>query len=364
MIQETRDRSSYPDSPHPSHWYLSNWIAKPYSIVFVGVVLFILIFGIVILLSYRQFETIRHNALTSDKTTANLLANLILEHNKATIGILQSYAHRPRFTAAVKSKDLAEAHRHLSDLKKNAEIDLTFVTDKRGILWTNFPLSPEAIGKDLSNRDWYKGISSHWKPYISTVFKLIVGDKSLAVAVCVPIFDEKERVIGILGNSQRLSFIDETIEQVTFSPYTTVNVIDRAGKILYSNKFPYRENIKGYRFFPIIEPAIKGKKQQIEIKDSQKDQEKSYLTVVPVGDIGWTVIIERSLRDIYRSDLRLFIEIGAVSFLLFLLIIFFLIYLRKANLFRKTEGLLQAETKLRQGDEKLRALSSRQEAIQ
>ena len=208
-----------------------------------------------------------------------------------------------------------------------------------------------------------KGISAHWKPYISTVFKQIVGDKALAVTVCVPIFDEKEMVIGILGNSQRLSFIDDTIEQVTFSPYTTVNVIDRAGKILYSNKFPYRENITDYRFFPIIEPAVKGKKQQIEINDPQKDQEKSYLTVVPMGDIGWTVIIERSLRDIYRSDLRRFIEIGVVSFLLFLLIIFFLVYLRKATLFRKTEELLQSETKLRQGDEKLRALSARHEAI-
>ncbi len=363
MIMETRNRSSYPDSPHPGRGHPSDWIAKPYSIVFTAVGLFILIFGIAIFLGWRQFETTRHNALTADKTTANLLADLILEHNKATIGILQSYAHRPLFIDAVKNKDLAGAYRHLSDLKKNAEIDLTFVTDKRGILWANFPVFPEAIGKNLSNRDWYKGVSSHWKPYISTVFKLIVGDKPLAVAVCVPIFDEKGRPIGILANSQRLGFIDDAIERVPFSPYTTVNVIDRAGKILYSNKFPYRENITDYRFFPILEPAVKEKKQQIEMNDPQKDQEKSYLTVVPVGDIGWTVIIERSLRDIYRSDLRRFIEIGAISFLLFLLITFFLVYLRKATLFRKTEELLQAETKLRQGEEKLRALSSRQEAI-
>jgi PAS domain S-box-containing protein len=45
------------------------------------------------------------------------------------------------------------------------------------------------------------------------------------------------------------------------------------------------------------------------------------------------------------------------------MITFFLIYLKKVTLFRKTEELLQAEKKLRQRDEKLRALSSRQEAI-
>ncbi|MCX5823634.1 MAG: PAS domain S-box protein, partial [Deltaproteobacteria bacterium] len=360
---ETRDRSSYPDSPHPGYGHPNDWIDKHYSIMFTGIVLFILIFGIAIFLGYRQFETTRHNALTADKTTANLLADLILEHNKATIRILQSYANRSTFIDAVKNKDVTGVYRHLPDLKKNAEIDMAFVTDKRGILWTNFPLFPESIGKDLSYRDWYKGISSHWKPYISTVFKLIVGDKPLAVAVCVPIFDQEGRPIGILGDTERLSFLDVAIQRVPLSPYTTVNVIDRAGHIIYSNKFPYQENITDYRFFPILEPAVKEKKQQIEINDSQKDQEKHYLTVVPAGDIGWTVIIERSLRDIYRSDLRRFIEIGAVSFLLFLLIIFFLVYLRKATLFSKTEELLHAETKLRQGDEKLRALSSRQEAI-
>ncbi len=153
-----------------------------------------------------------------------------------------------------------------------------------------------------------------------------------------------------------------TIERVPFSPYTTVNVIDRAGQILYSNRFAYREKIADYPHFQMLDRALKDKKQQIE-EHPHKDQEKLYLTVVPIGKIGWTVIIERSLRDIYRSDLRRFIEIGAVSFLLFLLIIFFLVYLRKASLFRKTEELLQAETKLRQEEEKLRALSSRQEAI-
>ena len=338
-------------------------VAESYSIAIVAVVLFILIFGIAIFLSYRQFETTRQNALANDKTTANLLADLILEHNRATIGILQSYAHRSRFIDAVKKKDLAEVHRHLSDLKKNTEIDLTFVTDKRGILLMNFPMFPESTGKDLSYRDWYKGVSSYWKPYISTVFKLIVGNKPLSIAVCVPIFDEKGRPIGILGDTQRLSFLNAAIERVPFSPYTIVNVIDRAGQILYSNKVPYQESITDYRFFSIIEPAMKEKKQQIEMNDPQKDQEKRYLTVVPVGDIGWTVIIERSLKDIYRSEFRRFIEIGAISFLLFLLITFFLIYLRKATLFRKTAELLQAEIKLRQEEEKLRALSSRQEAI-
>jgi|GEM_PF-3043880 len=349
-------------SPHPGGGNLSDWIAKPYSIMFAGVVLFILIFGIAFFLGWRQFNDTRNNVLASDKTIANLLADVILQHNRTTIRILQSYAHRPSFIAAVETKDLAGIDRRLSDLKKNADIDTTFVADKSGILLTNLPVFPESRGKDFSQRDWYKGISAHWKPYISAVYKRIIGDKPLAVAVCVPIFDEKERPIGILGNSQRLNYIEDTIEKIPFNPYTTVNVIDQGGKILYSNRYSYRETIAEYPHLPMLDRAMKDMRQQIE-DTRHKDLGELYLTVVPIGDIGWTAVIERSLRDMYRSALRGFIEIGAISFLLFLLIIVLLVYLKKFTLFRKTEELLQAETKLRQKDEKLRALSSRQEAI-
>ncbi|MDD5724356.1 MAG: cache domain-containing protein [Syntrophales bacterium] len=251
-------RSFYRAIPRPGDRHSGGWFAKPYSIVFTAVVLFLLILVIALFLGYRQFESTRHNALSADKTTANFLADLILAHNKATIGILQSYARRPLFIDAVKDKDLAEVHRHLSDLKKNAGIDLTFVTDTRGILWANFPLFPEGIGVDLSYRDWYKGVSSDWKPYTSTVFKLIVGDKPLAAALCVPIFDEEERVIGVLASSQRLGFIADAIKRVPFDPHTTVTVIDREGQLLYSNKVSYQETVTDYRFFPIAEEALRG----------------------------------------------------------------------------------------------------------
>ena len=115
---ETRDRSIDPDSPRPGRGHPIDWISKPYLIVSAAVGLFILIFGIAIFQGWRQFEATRNNVLTADKTTANLLADLILAHNKAAIGILQSYAHRPLFIAAVKKKDVAGAYRHLSDLKK------------------------------------------------------------------------------------------------------------------------------------------------------------------------------------------------------------------------------------------------------
>ncbi len=308
------------------------------------------------MLGHRHMETTTRTVLTGDKTTANLLAAFIEEHNKATLGILQSYANRPRFIDAVKNKEKNEAGRHLSDLQSNANIDLTFVTDPDGILWINFPYFSEAIGKDLSHREWYQGISSQWKPYISSVFKLIVADKPLAVAVCVPVSDEKERVVGILASSQRLDFMKEIVEKQPLLPDSRVSVIDRQGQILYSNTYPYRDLIAKHPLSSDIHEATQEKQRQLTITKQQQNGDRLYLTVDSVGASGWNVIVERSRKDIFRGERNHFIELASIILLFYALSIFLLMYLKKTSLFKKTEKLLRTE-------QELRTLSSRHEAI-
>lgn len=349
----TQKRFPPPDSLKPGDKAARDWIANPYSILFVSVILFFFIFGFAVLQGYQHFQTTRRNLLIANQTTANLLADLIQERNKATIRILQSYAQRNRFIDVVRKRDFAGVQEQLWELKKNAEIDLTFVTDPRGILWANFPVYPEAIGKDLSSRDWYKGVSFRWRPYISNVFQLIVEDKPLAVSICVPVFDQKERVIGILGTSQRLDFLKNATQNVPLDSSVTVTVTDRAGQILYSNKDEHRKSVAHYRFFPFVEKALQENRRQIEIGDP----EKGHLTVAPMIEIGWTVILEESMKNIYRLEARRFIEIGATSILLYMLILFMLIYLRKASLLKKAQELLKAEEEKNLSQEKAKRLA-------
>lgn len=104
------------------------------------------------------------------------------EHLKAISGVLQAYGSRPLLIAAVKKKDFREGIKHLAKLKEdNPEIDSVFLVDPGGILWGNFPVFKETHGQDFSRRDWYKGVSKGWKPYVSSVFKRVVGEKDLAV---------------------------------------------------------------------------------------------------------------------------------------------------------------------------------------
>lgn len=349
-------RLLYPDSQHLGDEQPGSWLVNHTATLLIGVTLFVIIIFVSIFLGYRDMETATQAALTGDKTTTSLFAAFIEEHNKATLGILQSYANRPRFIAAVKSKEIAEANKHLSSLQSSTNIDLTFVTDPKAIVWINFPYFSEAIGKDLSQREWYKVMVSQWKPYISSVFKLIVADQPLAVAVCVPVYDEQENVIGILGSSQRLDFLIDAIQDIPLPPDSIISVIDQTGHMLFSNTYIFREQLSKHPLSTEIIAATQEKKLQIIKYDQLQDLGRRYLTFLPIDDCGWTVIVERSRKDVFRAEIRHFFELGVTALLLYTLVMVFLVFLEKKSQFKRTEKLLKTELEMR-------ALSARHEAI-
>ena len=259
------------------------------------------------------------------------MATVLAKHEKASTGVLLSFADRPLLIKAVKEKDLAAVHSHLEVMKRNnPEVDLIFLTDKDATIWANYPIYPEAIGQNVSNRDWYQGVSARWEPYTSTVFQLIVGDKALAVATAVPVLDEKGEVIGILGISRRLDFMATTIQNTYLNPDTTVNVIDQKGQLLFSNKYPFRDKVTDYPLIPVVQQAIKGNEHLIEAPEPYGGDGKSYLTQYPVEHVGWTVVVERRHEDILHSAYRGFIEIGTIAILLFSLAGSFIFYQQKS----------------------------------
>lgn len=90
-------------------------------------------------------------------------------------------------------------------LKKNQDFNLALITDKKGLLWADFPAFP--VGSNISYRDCYKEVSSDWKPHVSGVFQIMTGNKHLVTAFSVPVFDEKANPIGILTIYKKIVFL-------------------------------------------------------------------------------------------------------------------------------------------------------------
>ena len=318
------------------------WLVKPRFIIILILLLFIVISGITALFISQQYKDATRRAAASDQMVTKLFSDIIRERERSTINILLSYAGRPLFIDAVKKRDAAGAGKHIEALaKSNGEMDTTFITDKKGVLWANYPDFPEAIGKDLSYRDWYKGVSSKWAPYISTVFKQIVGAKALAVAVAVPVFDREGHVIGILANAQRLDFLADTIRHIALETYTEMTVIDSAGNIIYSTSRPYTVQITRFPALAFVQKAMREGRNQIEAPESPNNAGPVFFTVSPVAEIGWTVVAEHRKGDTARAGYGHMAATAATSLLLFVALSLLLLYTRKHSL------LAEAETRFR-----------------
>jgi PAS domain S-box-containing protein len=296
----------------------------------------------------NHYQYVFKNVITENTLTANLLSSLLYEHQKAAISILESYAQRPLFIDAVKKKDFHRAIYHLKSLSEHhTEIDALFITDKSGTVWANYPVSKESYGKNLAYRDWYKGVSKKWRPYISSVFRLIVLKKDLAVAVSVPVLDGQGKVIGILGSTQRTLFLATFIKGNTIDPEKSITLLDQEGNIIFSNALPYQEKITKYPDAHVLEKALAGVFIDMEIADAKEKGSISYISIAPVEGIGWSVIVGQEKNAILKPLYGYFILSAVTGFVIFILLAVSLLYFRREYKYRKTKELFQAEEKYR-----------------
>lgn len=304
---------------------------------------------------YRHHVANTEQALHEDRSSANLLSLLLDEHLKKVISIMESYGNRPLLLRAVKGKNAQKALVHLISLTRNPDIDSVIITDRQGTLWAAYPERPEVLGKNFAYRDWYKGISNEWKPYISDAYLRVVAEKDLAVAVGVPLFNEKEEVIGILQNVYRTVSVSNMIKQLPLDPGASISVADRKGQLIYSTRYDIEKEIRFYPFHADMKKAMAAKTNTFAVDDHEFGGRTRYISFALVGNIGWTVFMERDKRSILLSEITYYIQVITISVLLLLSIIIFLFYSRKQVTAQQLTEQLQAEKKMRASQERFKS---------
>ncbi len=315
----------------------------------------VIIVFLFIITSFVTFQIIRSHyqyvfddTIAENKSTAKFLSTLLYEHQRAAMGVLESYARRPLFIDAVEKKDFNHVISHMRSLSTvHAEMDALFITDQLGTLWANYPVDSKGFGKNLAYRDWYKGVSKNWTPYVSTLFRLIVLEKGLAVAVSVPVFDKKGKVIGTLNASQDIAFLATLVKENTIYPKQNITLLDQEGSIIFSNTVPYEKEITKYPIAQVLEKAVAGTISDMEIADAKGDGRISYVSIAPVRGIGWSVIVGQEESVILKSLYVYSTRSAITGFVIFLLLTFCVFYVRREYKYRKSIELLQAEEKYR-----------------
>ena len=305
------------------------------------VAVFVFIFAVASLVSYTSYKNAVRNTIRSNETRADLLGKIVLEHHRAALGIVQSYTSRPLLVDAVRKKDFEGALLHLTNLsKENPEMVSSWISNPDSTAWVNFPVDKRGFSKDLSHRDWYKGVSKEWKPYVSDIYKLFTQNEDLAVSLCVPIFDDKKKVIGIFGASLATVFYNDLVKHISFDMDASITLIDREGHVIYGDKYPYEKKIIAYPLFDTVQRMTRTAHGTIEVRDTSDQSRVRYVSSARVEEIGWSVVVEKPRSNVVRSILGEFVQIAVISLLTFLVAAILMVNLRNKR--RQVEALEEA----------------------
>lgn len=343
-----------PREINPTETY--HWVTKRRNIALIVLIYFLILSITSFLLCYRHYRETTEHTLLNDRQSASVHALLIEVYLHDIVSTMEAYTNRPLLMQAVSQKNWEQAKQHLLNLTQlNPNIDSVIITDVKGTAWVAQPYRPDVLGINFAHRDWYRGVSRQWKPYISEAILRVTGEKDTAIHVAVPIYDKQDAVVGVLLNAQRAVEMGKTLRQAPLEQGLFISITDHKGVIIYSSRYAYERALVRYPFHKAVKDGMAKGVQTVAVSDPSADGAIRYISSATVKDIGWKIFVGRDRSSVLAASSGYFLQIILICFLLFLGITFFLLYARKRVMIqteieklRNENELLASETRFRE----------------
>ena len=147
-------------------------------VVFLLLVLPVLLIGA---FSYQQaYRDLTANTYARRQALAYLAAGITTEKLDRLKDIGVSLATRVRFRQLVAENKWREAIEILRSVPKDFPfIERLFLATPEGTLTADIPEVASLRGQNFSHRDWYRGVSRNWEPYVSEVYRRAAAYESI-----------------------------------------------------------------------------------------------------------------------------------------------------------------------------------------
>ena len=245
-------------------------------------------------------------------SAATITADSVSQSFEHSLNLARTIAASPDVIAAVQRRDEEGVRARLRTVVESYPlIDRAFVTDPTGLLWSDYPRAPESLGQSFSHRDWYRGLSRAWEPYISEVYQRHAEPKPLVVAIAVPMRGNQQ-VLGALVYQYRLDGITDWLKQVKVGTSGYVFLIDHTGTVaahptlnLQARRYPEFSEL------PPIQQALHGQLHTAEYLNPLTGQTMvASFIPVPAGKRLWAVIAEQPVDEAYAPIRRLRVQLS------------------------------------------------------
>ena len=293
---------------------------------------------------------IEQRELTGDLVRARTLAAIVDKDLNSAENILTSIAERSTLRRDWADRNLASVSRDL-DEARTFEPAFLFVSvyETDGTMRAIVPDDP-IVGQNYAYRDWYKGVTAHWQPYVSEVYRTAAGSKPLAVAVAVPIHDERGNPAGILMATYSVAALATKFNSIGQGGWEDFTIVDQRGTIAASPDIDSQDAPISTDLSGLAGRAIRGSEGTEKVR---VNGENTFVGYAPIPRLGWAALFERPESQALAPAMRLKQQFRSMSFYLLL------VYLGTAGF---AAFLIRRESRLNDANRALNAELQRQMA--
>lgn len=253
------------------------------------------------------------------------------------------FTTRLQLQEAIRQRDRKKITRNLKDFVEHiSSVERALVADPKGVLLANYSEDLALIGKNFSDRDWYKGVSRNWQPYVSEFYLRAGRPQKYLFAIALPIKDDDNSVIGALVLQAAENYLQDAIGHIPAPKNQKVYVVDKKGNLIYHPDYMI-DRIIDFTGFPSVRKVING---QSGVESAKNPDGAAMLTAYqPVKQWGWGVIVQKPEQEVYAALRKL--TFGLFAFTAIMIAIGALLaYRRSETLFSLKKLSEELETKV------------------
>ncbi len=122
---------------------------------------------------------------------------------------------------------------HLKNFIGNSlSIEKVIITNPLGIGIIAYPEDAPISGRDFSEKDWYRGVSALWRPYVSDFFLRTAEPPRYLFVIAIPIKEEDGNILGIMVIHPKEDYLVDVLSGMRIGS-GFIYVVDKNGHLIY-----------------------------------------------------------------------------------------------------------------------------------
>jgi putative methionine-R-sulfoxide reductase with GAF domain len=250
---------------------------------------------------------------TGNLATAREVSYLVGEHFNWSIKIGHYFVSTPMLVYSVENKDIDGVTERLNRLLNTVpDIDRAYIATPEGILWVDYPPHPELWGRNVSQRDWYRGVSRYWQSYVSEVYLRDIVEPRYVVSVAIPIKNSSKNsnnVIGIVVMQHRLETVQKWVAPVRLGKSGVIYIVDKNGRLVaHPTEDPLQP--RNFSSVKVVSKVLIGM-EGVENTYDPFENKTMLSAYVPVRGLGMGVIAQQPIEEAF-SPIKLHTNLSLI----------------------------------------------------